>query len=313
MKKYGILAAILAATCLAGITLSRAQLQTRRKDTSSDVSAQVKERIQELSSLDPAKRAAGACALGKMGARAEPAIPALITLLSDGNRVAPELVCYREHFSAANTEPEFEGLKEPSPGEAAVQALISLGEPSVETLLVALKDSQWRTRKNAAWALGQIRDRRALDPLIAALKDEAWQVRAYSAVALGEHGDKSATEPLIIALKDAQPAVRWFAANALGQTRDSRAVEPLIAALKDQHPRTRAFAAASLGQIKDSRTVPPLIDALKDENPQVRMYAAASLGEQRDGRAREALNVALQDEHRQVRLYARAALDQLRN
>jgi HEAT repeat protein len=313
MKKYGILAAILVTTCMAGITLSRAQLETRHKDTAFLVSADVKDRIQELSSSDPAKRAAAACELGKMGARAEPAIPALITLLGDGSRVAPELVCYREYFSKANTEPEFEGLREPSPGEAAVQALISLGEPSVEPLLAALKGSQWRVRKNAAWTLGQLKDRRGLDPLIATLKDETWQVRAYSAIALGELRDKSVTEPLIVALNDVQPAVRWFAANSLGQTKDSHAVEPLIAALKDQHPRTRAFAAASLGQIRDSRTVPPLIAALKDQNSEVRMYAAASLGEQRDARAREALNVALQDESQQVRFYARTALDLLRN
>src|SRR5262245_59864102 len=123
MKKFGILIAIMVLTCLAGITLSRAQLSGKSVQS---VSGDVKEKIKELSSADPSKRAAEACALGKMGTEAEPAIPALIALLNDGTRVAPELVCYREYYSAENVEPEFE-IKEPSPGEAAVQALMALG------------------------------------------------------------------------------------------------------------------------------------------------------------------------------------------
>lgn len=309
MGIYRIFWILLIAICLTEHAVTPAQI-TPQEPRTSVLPNDVKRQIDKLSSSDPAVRAAGACALGKIGKDAELAIPALIGLLHDGSRIEPKQVCYREHFTETNVESEFEGLKEPSPGEAAVQALISLGESSVEPLMAALKNTQWRTRKNAAWALAQIRDPRSLGPLIEALKDDTWQVRAYAAAALGEQRDERTIRPLISALRDEKAAVRWFAAASLGQSRDIRAVNPLIQALKDQHPRTRAFAAASLGQIRDGRTVQPLIDALKDESPQVRMYAAASLGQQRDVRARTALNDALKDESHQVRYYARIALDQ---
>jgi HEAT repeat protein len=308
MKKYVILVTILVVTCLIGITLSRAQLQTKRDNISPDV----KEKIQQLSSPDPAKRASAACALQKMGSHAEPAIPALIALLNDGTRVAPELVCYREYFSEKGLDPQFEGLREPSPGEAAVQALVALGEPSVEPLIGALKDSQWRTRKNAARALLHLRDARALHPLLAALKDDAWQVRANAAMALGEQRGEEIAEPLIVALKDSNAAVRWSAAIALGLIGDTRAVEPLIAAMKDEYQQTRMFATISLGLIRDTRAVPALIEGLKNGDGQVRMHAAMALGLIRDTRAVPPLKNALNDENAQVRKYAQMSLEQIR-
>ena len=307
MKKYVILIAVLFATCVIGITLSRAQLQTK----ADNVSADVKQKIQELSASDPGKRAAAACALQKMGSRAEPAIPALVGLLNDGTRVAPELVCYREYFSEKLIDPEFEGLKVPSPGEAAVQALVALGQPSVEPLIGALNDKEWRTRKNAAAALYYLRDPRALEPLLGALRDDVWQVRATAATALSERRDERIVEPLIVALNDSNAAVRWSAALALGMIRDTRGVGPLIAAMKDSHQRTRNYAATSLGLIRDTRAVPALIEALKDSNAQLRMNAAISLGLIRDGRAVPPLTDALKDESAKVRKEAQFALEQL--
>ncbi len=307
MKKYGILAATLITTCLAAITLSRAQVQWNSKSTPADVKASV----QELSSSEPEKRAVAACSLGKMGARAEPAIPALISLLGDGAHVDPKLICYREFYSEVNTEPQYE-VKEPSPGEAAAQGLIGLGEPAVEPLIAALKDSRWRTRKNAVWALSYLRDPRAFKSLLEAAKDEAWQVRAFAALGLGRQRGEGGVEQLIVDLNDQNAAVRWFAALSLGLLRDTRAVEPLTQALKDQHPTARSFAALSLGQLRDHRAVTPLIEALKDENNQVRMHAALSLGELGDRRAIPPLTEALKDESDQVRNNARIALSQIK-
>lgn len=309
MKKYAILVTILVATCLVGITLSRAQ---REPKATADDATDVNSKIQQLSSSDPAQRASAACALGKMGAKAESAIPALIKLLDDGTVVDAKLVCYGEYFSYDNIEPEFAGLKEPSPGEAAVQALIRLSHPSVEPLLVALKDSQWRTRKNAAWALLHLRDTRAFKPLVEALSDEAWQVRANAAAALGEQRGQEVLTPLTGALRDPNAAVRWSAASSLGLIEDPRAVEALLIALKDEHQRTRANAARSLGLIRDPRAVPSLIEALKDGDGQLRMNAATALGHIRDERAIAPLTGALKDESAQVRGNAQRALEEIR-
>ena len=266
-----------------------------------------------LSAPDPAVRAKSACALGQLGARAVHAIPALVRLLDDGARLELQQVCYHRPFDDQTGQPDFESLVEPSPGEAAVEALIAIGKPSVEPLIAALKGGSTRVKKNSAWALAHLRDARALPALLASVEDEAWQVRAYSAAALGEQRDVAVVEPLLRALRDSSPHVRWFAAASLGVQRDRRIVEPLVAALKDEHPRVRAYAAASLGPLRDARAVEPLIAALRDESPQVRMYAAASLGLQRDRRAAASLTSALQDESREVREYARTALEQLRD
>ena len=272
----------------------------------------VAEKIKELSSADASRRVAAACALAGMGTRAASAVPSLVRLLADDAAVSPELVCYRGIEPSSGGE--FEGLRKPSPGEAATQALIAIGKPAVEPLIEALTDKQPQARKNAAWALAEIRDERAADPLVKALGDEAWQVRAFAAIGLGELRSQRVVEPLVAAFQSEKNAqVRWYTAASLGRFRDPRVVEPLIAALKDGQPRVRAYAAASLGQVQNRRAVEPLIAALSDESAQVRMYAAASLGQMRDRRAIAPLTAALNDQNQQVRMYARASLDQLKD
>lgn len=310
MFKIRVGAALLAASCLIGGGVLGSAAPPRQKSPAA-VSGDVGELTAGLSAADAEKRAQSACALGEAGERAASAVPALIKLLDDGARIDPQQVCCRHPLDDQSGQPDHESLVENSVGEAAVQALIGIGKPSVEPLIAALADGRVRVRKNSAWALAQLRDRRALQPLLSAVKDESWEVRAYAAAALGEQRDAAVVEPLIVALKDESKYVRWFAAASLGQQRDRRVVEPLIAALKDAHPRVRAYAAAGLGQSRDGRAVEPLIAALRDENAQVRMYAAASLGQYRDRRAVGPLTLALKDEYRGVREYAQSALEQL--
>lgn len=67
-----------------------------------------------------------------------------------------------------------------------------------------------------AWALGSIKDRRAVGPLIRVLHtDWAWASKANAAIALGLIGDERAVEPLRIALKDDDEYVREAAKKAL--------------------------------------------------------------------------------------------------
>ncbi len=57
-------------------------------------------------------------------------------------------------------------------------------------------------RRNAADALGKIKDARAVEPLVAALKDKDSSVRSRAAGALGKMQDARAVGPLVAALKD---------------------------------------------------------------------------------------------------------------
>ena len=85
----------------------------------------------------------------------------------------------------------------------AVKALSRIGEPSVEAFVQALKDESELIRREAAVALGEIKDEKAIEPLITALTtDEESEVRGSAADALGSIGDNRAVEPLKKALKD---------------------------------------------------------------------------------------------------------------
>lgn len=70
-------------------------------------------------------------------------------------------------------------------GHTAANALAKIGKRAVEPLIISLKDENPFARRNAADALGKIKDARAVNPLINALKDNDLIVRRNSARALG--------------------------------------------------------------------------------------------------------------------------------
>ena len=131
-------------------------------------------------------------------------------------------------------------------------ACIEIGAPAVQSLIIALGDHNWRTRRGAAVALGKIGDARAVEPLISALKNED-ELRNAAIDAL-EQMVSPLIEPFIAAIKSSaigkdsqkhRPAV----ALALGDIGDLRAVEPLKLALKDSHESVRKAAAEALDRL----------------------------------------------------------------
>ena len=105
-----------------------------------------------------------------------------------------------------------------------------------------------------------------IDAHIAAFKSENGSDRRNAAKALRDLNDKRAVVPLIAALKDKNDLVKEYAADILGYLKDKRAVVPLIAALKDKDNNVyfRASAATALGELKDKRAVAPLTAALTE-------------------------------------------------
>lgn len=255
-----------------------------------------------------------------------------------------------------------------------------------------LKNKDWRVRTEAAKILGEIKDKRALEPLIKALCDEnsnvrfkarsalkkidpSWretetakklvpffiqalsnknaEVREEAARVLGEIGDKRAVEPLIKALGDKYLEVRSAAVFSLGNIKDARAIEPLIKMLCDKNNtfrlavvmaldeiiklvtlgmindepitdlfikylndkdwRIREGAAFLLGRIKNKKAVEPLIQALGDRNWRVRCSAVFSLGEIKDERAIVPLSKMIYDVNKEVAKDAEEALKKIMN
>jgi len=294
-----------------------------------DIPSDVREEIERLYSPVAAERTAGAINLGKMGTRAAPAAPFLISILSDYSPV--EMTYMAGEITIKDKT---------SPSEQASVALKKIGKLALESWIAALKDEHSKIREEAAMALGDLKEISAVEPLIATLKDEDDDVRRHSAISLGKIKDNRAVEYLLEAIRyDDSLGVQIEAAGALGKIKDGRAIKPLITAFKDKdNPMFQEYAlkaliemgrlaveplifelknddweirrdaAEALGEIKNTRATKPLIDALKDKNEVVRWKAVEALGKTKDTQAVEPLIAALKDEDSYVRNYAAKAL-----
>lgn len=138
-----------------------------------------------------------------------------------------------------------------------------LGKRVVPVLVRALRDSESQVRRQAALALGEIKDRRAVEPLGQALQDDCTAVREAAAQALGELGDPRAVDELVRILhKDESDKIVLFhdrhgAARALANMGNPDSLSPLVEAL--EHPRASVRAAAARALLgHDLRGVEPL-------------------------------------------------------
>jgi HEAT repeat protein len=154
----------------------------------------------------------------------------------------------------------------------------------VAELLQQLADKNRQVREDAAGALGEIGDRRAVPHLIQALGDKYAKVREAAASALGRIGDERAAPHLVQALGDPSVRVRSEAVKALSQI-GSAAVPHVIQALDDERWAVRERAVSALGRIGDPSALPHLVQALNDEKNAVRTAAASALGQLGDKRA----------------------------
>ena len=278
-----------------------------------NIPSPVKNKMEQLSSPDPIKRANAACALGAMKSRAVAAIPLLVALLSDGTPIPTQNGCGNaEPFEDESWAPDIAEIHEPSPGEAATHALMAIGEPGVQALQRALLASEfWHARKNAAWGLAHRGD--AIDELIAALKDEAWQVRTQAAYALFQRGgdEDRVINALITASRDEVKQVRTQAVFALGHKSSGKVdvVAPLLAALKDEQAEVRIAAAGGLWHCAERSTFAPLFAALKDPHAGVRKSVANTLGNRAGDEEVQLLIAARNDPDPNVREGVKRALE----
>ena len=100
-------------------------------------------------------------------------------MLDDDEPVAPE-VCREDG------RPWWGDERRPiTPGQEAARALVRIGSASFDPLLNTLTSTGPTGRRNAAWALGALRDQRAVPSLTASLRDSDPRVREQAAWAIG--------------------------------------------------------------------------------------------------------------------------------
>ena len=124
----------------------------------------VRELVALLRASDPVSRARAACDLRELGDRAAEAIDPLIALMDDATPVSEDVCETNRNWGGRDGELT-------TPGKQAASALVAIGSRSFTPVLNTLGSSLWVARRNAAWALGALRDTRAVPPLIDALKD----------------------------------------------------------------------------------------------------------------------------------------------
>jgi len=175
-------------------------------------------------------------------------------------------------------------------------------------------------RREAAEALGEMGDPRAVPPLVEALRDADILVRDRAEEALGKLKDPSAIEPLMEIMREKRSFLKRLfsdtrerAARVLGEVADASAVEPLIGMLGNRKdPVGQALAAGILGRIGDPRGIAPLAELLTQSKGAASAYArkvaARSLARIDDDRAAEALSQALEHRDVQVLMAVMAAL-----
>jgi hypothetical protein len=130
--------------------------------------------------------------------------------------------------------------------------------------------------------MGSLHNASDVQGLAAALAhDGAPQARADAAAALGDLRDPRAVEPLAVAITDAETPVRVAAAGALGKLADKAAAVPLLAAEQDQASDVRDAATQALTTLLKGLSVADaasaLADALADQRPAVREAGASAL------------------------------------
>ncbi|MEK6635661.1 MAG: HEAT repeat domain-containing protein [Planctomycetota bacterium] len=128
-------------------------------------------------------------------------------------------------------------------------------KPSFESLVKdALENEDAGKREDAIIALGETKDKRAIEIISKALVNDASEdVRLSSIDALLEIGDKSIIDPISHALKDKDPWVRESAVEALGEIGGDAAIEFIKSALNDEDGSVRELAKETLEDLNKKK------------------------------------------------------------
>lgn len=208
--------------------------------------------------------------------------------------------------------PNIEKLKEKRDVEGLIRVLGEIDK--------ADKDFRFELHaRNAAKALGELKDARAVEPLIAALKKRKGfgDLEMAIVVALGQIGDKRAVEPLVSVLKSGFVFDEQAVGYALGGLADRDVVQRVIDGVKREEIRQFALVGLAEGAAAsgNDRVVEPLIDAVEEKGmvslTTARQEAVRALSVLRDPRALNVLVRMLKDGQGVLKELAAQALGKL--
>ena len=145
-------------------------------------------------------------------------------------------------------------------------------------------------RAMSAYELGRLQIKEAVGPLIEALRDPSYEVRWNAAVALGNIGDPRAIEPLRQALQqDTDVSVQVCAVRSLGKFREPQLTRELLPYLKASNRGLRMAACWGVGELGDPTLATEITPLLNDPDEEVRFVAAVELGRFKNEEAKKVL------------------------
>lgn len=168
-------------------------------------------------------------------------------------RAAPEAI-------AALLNSVVENHQNPSLLNSALQVLASSDVDTVSPLLDLLTHPDADLRMQAALALGDQRDGRAVHALIAALKDDDTNVRYHAIEALGKLKAVDAVDALAEIVEASDFFLGFAALEALTQIGDARIAPRMVPLLENELLRDPTINL--LGQLGDDSVVAPLTGIL---------------------------------------------------
>jgi cyclophilin family peptidyl-prolyl cis-trans isomerase/HEAT repeat protein len=253
----------------------------------------------------------GAAGLGAQVPADETTVGVLAALLaaSDARR-----------FDAA---PIREALSHPNPSVRRQGALAAgrIGDAAgVDLLLPALNDSSQYVQAAAAFALGLLKDARAIPALMLSVREG--QVEAVTAIARtgGDEGARALSEIIATGSPDASSPVIDQALLEAWRLGSRAPVSQLVRFAEASAAATRWRALYSLARLRAATAAPLLIRALADRDPQTRAVAARGITRALLDSARinprgavDALRPLLDDPDAQIRVNALRALASLRD
>jgi len=174
-----------------------------------------------------------------------------------------------------------------------------------------------KIRKEAANALIEIKDQRAILPILLEIKKEGTTyLNRYHLDQILENYDEIKDPEAVTILID---IIRELNINdwrqekellgLLYKIKDDDALKPIIQALDDENAYIRTTAVKVLGDIRSNKYVIPLIKSLNDKNSKVRINAIKALGIIKDNRAIDPMKKLKNDKVPNVRIEALIALD----
>ncbi|MBN1905227.1 MAG: HEAT repeat domain-containing protein [Deltaproteobacteria bacterium] len=137
---------------------------------------------------------------------------------------------------------------------------------AINPLFEALKTSYFSRSEEREGAISALLQLEAYEELLLLLHDANGSLDTMVAWALGNLGDKRALEPLLEALEKTKPGSyeRRTVIKALGNIRDPRATEPLLKILNETDMSIRRDTIIALSKSADGRAVPALRDTIEN-------------------------------------------------